>query len=270
MPISEAHYIDCMEFMSRQPAGRFSWGVPDPPYGIGESSKNHKSRNTPITQKNGNILRTKQPEYGKSNWDDAIPPPEYFTEHARVTTNQIIWGSNYFPSICGTPFRAPRRHEYAQFIKEHPTNWIIWDKVNGGNDFNDCELAWVSISIPTEIFYFMWNGMMQGVSASRGTLMQGNKKLNEKRIHPTQKPLALYQWIGCRFLKLGDSWLDTHMGSQNSRISAWKMGFDYYGCEKDKKHYDDGSRRFAHETSSPLFDAITAPNAQGSDTTDAK
>lgn len=136
MPISEAYHIDCMDFMNKQPSGPFSVGIPDPPYGIGESSKNHKSRNTPIVQKNGSVMHTKQPDYGKSDWDAEIPPPEYFIELFRVTIHQIIWGANYFPPICGAAFKTPRRNEYGQFIKDHPTNWIIWDKVNSTNDFN--------------------------------------------------------------------------------------------------------------------------------------
>lgn len=99
----------------------------------------------------------------------------------------------------------------------------------------------------------MWNGMMQGVSADQGRLMQGNKALNEKRIHPTQKPLALYHWLAQKFLLPGDSWYDSHMGAQGSRIVAYKMGFDYYGNEKDKKHFDDGCRRFQEMTYEPLF-----------------
>lgn len=256
MPISEVHHIDCMEFMDKQPCGRFSVGIPDPPYGIGESSANHKSRNTPIVQKNGTILRTKQPDYGKSDWDAGIPPPEYFIELIRVTINQIIWGANYFPSICGVPFKPPRRHEYEQFIKDHPTNWIIWDKVNGSNDFNDCELAWTSFPVPTRVFYFMWNGMMQGVSADQGLLMQGNKALNEKRVHPTQKPLALYHWLARNFLRPGESWFDSHMGAQGSRIVAYKMGFDYFGTEKDRRHFDGGCRRFNEITYEPLFGGL--------------
>lgn len=226
MPISEAHHMDCMEFMARQPDRRFTCGVPDPPYGIGESSKNHKSRNTPIVQKNGTILRTKQPEYGNSDWDAQIPPPEYFTELSRVTRNQIIWGANYFPPADGgRPFKSPRRQEYQQFIKDHPTNWIIWDKVNGGNDFNDCELAWTSFPVPTEVFYFMWNGMMQGVSCDQGLLMQGNKALNEKRVHPTQKPLAIYHWLGRKFFLPGDSWFDSHMGGSGKPDCGMEDGY---------------------------------------------
>lgn len=252
-PISEAYHIDCMEYMATLPAGRFSIGISDPPYGIGESSKNHKSRNRPIKQKNGNYLRTKQPEYGKSDWDSAIPPPEYFTELFRVTQQQIIFGANYFPATAGTPFKTPRREEYDRFIEERPTNWIIWDKVNGNSDFNDCELAWTSFPIKTTIFQYMWQGMFQGVSADQGHIMQGNKKLNEKRIHPTQKPLALYQWLAKNFLKPGDDWFDSHMGSQNSRIVAYLMGFNYYGCEKDGRHFEDGCNRFTKLVSTPLF-----------------
>lgn len=253
MPISEAILIDCLDFMATKPDKCFSIGIPDPPYGIGESSKNHKSRNTPIKQKNGTILKSPQPNYGKSDWDNATPPDIYFSELKRVTQNQIIWGANYFPDICGTTFKAPRRMAYGEFIEQNPVGWIIWDKVNSTSDFSDCELAWTSFNVPTQIFYFMWAGMMQGVSAEKGLLMQGNKKLNEKRIHPTQKPLALYQWEFETFAKPGDTLYDSHMGSQNSRIAAYKLGLDYYGNEMSEKYYNDGCNRFKELTYEPLF-----------------
>lgn len=229
-----------------QPDNAFSIGVPDPEYGLKQNLAKAKSRQ--------NLAKTKiESEF---DWDYNRPSPIYFAELKRVCRNQIIWGANYFPEICGSPFKAPRRKDYDLFIQEHPTNWIIWDKVNGDNDFSDCELAWTSFNVPTQIFYFMWAGMRQGLSYKEGRTMQGNKQKNEKRIHPTQKPLALYQWEFETFAKPGDILYDSHMGSQNSRIAAFKMGFDYYGTEISEIHYKDGCKRFQQLTDEPLFNFL--------------
>lgn len=232
----------------------FSLGSADPPYGLKESSKNHKSRNTPVRQKNGTIKKCPQPEYGNENWDDAAPGDIYFSELKRTTINQIVWGANYFPQVVGAIFKPPRRESYQEFIKQYPTGWIIWDKVNGTSDFSDCELAWTSFDRPTVIFYFMWAGMMQGVSMHNGRTMQGNKKLNEVRIHPTQKPMQLYRWLFTEYLLPGQSILSTHAGSQSDRIVAHKMGIDFVCTETSKKHFIDGNNRFKLLTNEPLFD----------------
>lgn len=241
-PISEAHLINCMKFMEPLPDNTFSIGIPDPPYGLGETLKRVKGREN----------LAKSPVAHEFSWDSAPPPDSYFSELKRVTVNQIIWGANYFPAICGSPFKAPRRMAYGEFMEKNPKGWIIWDKVKTG-DFSDCELAWTSFDVPTQIFYFMWNGMCQGVSYKDGKTMQGNKKLNERRIHPTQKPLPLYQWELETFTKPGDSLYDSHMGSQNSRIAAYKLGLDYYGNEISPQHYTDGCKRFQQLTYEPLF-----------------
>jgi len=89
----------------------------------------------------------------------------------------------------------------------------------------------------------MWNGMMQGKSIEEGWIMQGNKKLNEKRIHPTQKPVALYEWIVQRYFQPGWKVLDTHVGSASSLIAYHKHGIKYVGFELDKKYFKDAKER---------------------------
>jgi len=135
----------------------------------------------------------------------------------------------------------------------HPTGWIIWDKCNGNSSFNDFELAWTSFNRPTIVFSFLWNGMMQGKSLSHPTVMQGNKKLNQKRIHQTQKPLELYEWS---YKEYADSKpiLDTHVGSQSSRIVAYKKGFDFVGYEIDHNAFKSGNKRFHESVKLPLFE----------------
>lgn len=150
---------------------------------------------------------------GNNDWDNKIPSEEYFTELFRVSKNQIIWGGNYM----------------TEYLK--PTSsWIFWDKGTGENDFADGELAWSS-----------FGGALRKVSKS---WVGANAKDEAKRMHPTQKPIYLYQWLLQKYAKPGDKILDTHLGSQSSRIAAYDMGFDFYGTELDKEYFDQGCQRF--------------------------
>lgn len=203
MPDSISLHLDCMYGMAAFPDGYFDIGIVDPPQNLKEDGRKVRPNN-PI-QKNGSKLTVKLPSYVGVNqgWDNVVPGEDYFTELRRVTHNQIIWGANYFPAIVGTAFKPPRRADWPQWIEEHPTGWIIWDKVNGGSDFNDCELAWTSFDRPTWILPFMWAGMRQGKSLAEPYTQQGNKKLNEKRIHPTQKPVVLYKKLYAEYISRG-------------------------------------------------------------------
>ena len=144
------------------------------------------------------------------HWDVA-PGKEYFSELARVSRNQIIWGGNYFdlpPTRC----------------------FLIWRKLSIGENFTMAmaEYAWTSFNDNAKVFEHT---------------PQGTK--DDERFHPTQKPVALYEWIYKRYAKKGDKILDTHMGSGSSRIAAYHMGLDYVGCEIDKVYFDLQEKRFA-------------------------
>lgn len=115
---------------------------------------------------------------------------------------------------------------------------------NQASTFSDCELAATDLFTSVRIFRYMWNGMMQGKSMTEGWIMQGNKKLNEKRIHPTQKPVALYAWLLNNYAKPGDHILDTHFGSGGSMIAAWDLGFEFTGIEIDPVYYKAAVKRF--------------------------
>jgi len=161
----------------------------------------------------GSSNKGKVTDYGKKDWEKQLPTDEYFLELQRVSKNQIIWGGNYFglqPSSC----------------------WLVWDKLNSA-DFADCELAWTSFTTAVRKFTWRWNGMLKQ-----------NMKDKEIRIHPTQKPVALYEWILQNYAKEGDLILDTHLGSQSSRIAAYDMGFDFFGTELDPDYFNDGNKRF--------------------------
>ena len=151
---------------------------------------------------------------GQNDWDIEPPKAEYFNELRRVSINQIIWGANHF--ISRMPYDS--------------SCWVFWDKGTGSNDFADGELAWTSFDKTVRKFFKSWVG--------------ANAKDGTNRIHPTQKPVALYDWIFRNYAKAGDTILDTHMGSQSSRISAYKAGLDYTGCELDPEYYSDGNERF--------------------------
>lgn len=141
----------------------------------------------------------------------------------------VIWGCNYYSYLF--PFSGR----------------IVWDKCNDTSSFSDCEIAATNLFNSVRIFRYMWNGMCQGKSIDEGHIMQGNKKLNEIRIHPTQKPVALYAWIFRSFAKPGDRILDTHLGSGSSRIAAYKMGLDFWGCEIDGEYFRASDERFRKE-----------------------
>lgn len=233
-----------MDLMARYPDKYFDLAIVDPPYGIGESGKNHKSRNTLVRQRDGVTLRRcPSTNYSQKDWDNSPPSNEYFHEVLRVSQNQILFGGNYFKEFVGTPFKPPRRNKYKQFLKSYPNGWIIWDKVNGDNDFNDCELIWTSFEVPSTVIYYMWSGMMQGKSIAEGTIMQGNKSLNENRIHPTPKPVIIYKYLLNLFAHPGYKILDTNSGSGSSILAAHDLGLEIVACDNDEEYFKKSVRR---------------------------
>lgn len=148
----------------------------------------------------------------KKIWDEKIPDEEYFSELMRASKNQIIWGGNYFPLPPSKGF-------------------LIWDKMQPF-DFTSamCEMAWMSIQKPAKMF------RLHVVTA------ESNK------IHPTQKPVKLYQWLLSNYAKPGDRILDTHLGSGSSAIAAHYAGHDFVGIELDKDYYEAACKRFDEAT----------------------
>jgi site-specific DNA-methyltransferase (adenine-specific) len=147
------------------------------------------------------------------DWDKETPTPEYFAELFRVSKNQIIWGGNYF---------------------ELPPckNYIIWDKeIPQGLSFADCEMAWTSFDKAPKMFRYS------------AYLDKTNK------FHPTQKPVALYDWIFLNYAKEGDKILDTHLGSGSSRIAAHKNKLDFVGVELDPDYFEAQEKRFKNYVS---------------------
>lgn len=198
---------DCMEYMKTMPDNYADLALIDPPYGIGESGdKNHTRRKL-----------AKPKDYKAFYGGDKEPPnQEYFNELVRVSKNQVIWGANHF--ISRIPYDSPC--------------WVVWDKDNGRSHFADCELAWTSFKTAVRKFKFRWNGMLQE-----------DMKNKEIRIHPTQKPVALYKWLLQKYAKPGDKILDTHVGSASSLIACYDLGFDAVGFELDVDYYNESKAR---------------------------
>ena len=213
--------VDCMEGMREFTDGFFDIAVVDPPYFSGPEKRGYYGRETsPI-----NVKRT----YEKmENWE--VPVEKYFKELERVSKHQIVWGCNYFAHGFGS-------------------GRIVWDKCNGASSFSDCEIAYCSLHDSVRLFRYMWNGMFQGKSVAEGHIQQGNKKLNEKRIHPTQKPVNLYRWIIQRYIKPGWKVLDTHVGSASSLVAYEEAGIRYVGFEIDETMYKKAKKRLEEEKS---------------------
>ena len=231
MPISEVHNKDCMIDLVNYSDNYFDFAIVDPEWGIGETSISSKSRNTPVKQKNGSVVKINDKSYSSFNWDTKRPSKEYFNELVRVSQFQIIKGGNHFTDL----------------IPVFSSGRFIWDKVNGNNDFSDCEIFWTNIIKSTRIFAYMWNGMMQGKSLLEPRKPQGNKKLNEKRIHRCQTPVKVYDWIYKNYIPKGSKILDTHLGSGSNRIAAYKSECDFVGYEIGKQEFSDQEKRFETE-----------------------
>lgn len=208
---SRVYLMDCMEGMAKYPDNHFELAVVDPPYGIGADIKNS------VFKKQSKNSSAFSKDYGNQNWDNSIPTDQYFVELQRVSKRQIIWGANYFGLSGGM---------------------LFWDKGVTMPSYSKGELAWLSWLVKIDYVNIAWHGMIQE-----------NMKNKENRIHPTQKPVALYDWIFKNYAKEGDKILDTHLGSQSSRISAYKNGLDFTGFELDEDYFRDGNKRFMDFTS---------------------
>jgi site-specific DNA-methyltransferase (adenine-specific) len=200
---------DNMALMARYPDKYFDLAIVDPPYGINASNVLSGTR-----RKSGNGKACKS-AFEAKDWDLTIPDPLYFKELFRVSKNQIIWGANYMV-------------EYLP----NSQGWVVWNKDNGTTNFADCEIAFTSFNVATRMFTFTWNGMLQG-----------DMKNKEIRLHPTQKPVALYKWLLDKYAKQGDKILDTHLGSGSIAIACHDYGFDLTACELDKEYFDKAMNR---------------------------
>ena len=202
--ISQTFNEDCMQLMARYPDKHFDLAVVDPPYGIGATVT------IGAGDKRTGVRAPKK--WGGKNWDNQRPEKSYFDELFRVSKNQIISGGNYFADLLP----ASRC-------------WLVWDKMQRVNQA-DAELMWTSFSQSVRVFEFHCN-KLQGF-------------MNPDRFHPTEKPVALYDWIFKNYAKPNDLILDTHLGSGSSRIAANKAGLDFVGCELDSEYFEAAEKRY--------------------------
>lgn len=198
---------DCMNVDTGLPSfedNYFDLAVVDPPYGISVTNMQMGSRGKHVSSvskarrrfSGGGKLKDRLLNQSIMDWDSDVPTQAYFDELMRVSRNQIIWGGNYFNL-------PPSR------------GFIIWNKIQPWDNFSQAEFAWTSFDCPAKVFTF----------SNRG----GNNK--RTKIHPTEKPIELYDYLFENFATEGYKILDTHLGSGNSRVSAAKAKLDFVGYE---------------------------------------
>ena len=210
---------DCLEAMKDMSDNQFDLAIVDPPYGIGFGEFNR-------TNKDSTGKRYKANKYKQGNWDTAIPNDVYFKELMRVSENQIIWGGNYFPYIW----------------KNGCKGFIFWYKGNPVPNFSDGELAWTSFNKVAKQYDYRYYGALEGKTSA------------SNKIHPTQKPIALYEWLLMNYAKGGDTILDTHLGSGSIAIACHNLGYDLTGYEIDKDYYEAAVKRIEqHKAQMRLF-----------------
>ena len=212
-PHSRVYLADCMDLLKQTPDKYYSLALVDPPYGIGVSSA-------------GKMTSVSRKEYSKKTWDNAVPSNEYFKELKRISSAQIIWGANFFDGVGLNG------------------GCIVWNKL--GKDIgrrmpmpnlSDCEIAYCSIRNNIKMFSYTQIGNVTGNDYQIDW--------EQDRIHPTQKPIALYDWIYKNYLPQGGKVIDTHLGSGSNRIAADKAGnIDFVGFELDKDYYEAQEKRW--------------------------
>ncbi len=204
MKLNTIYNMDCIEGMKEIPDQYFELAIVDPPY-----FKKCEKEIWPGAEIS--TTGVKRNRFRSNHWN--MPDQNYFDELLRVSQHQIVWGVNYFDISLGS-------------------GRIVWDKRNDTSSFSKCEIAYCSLHDSTQVFRYMWNGMLQE-----------DMKHKERRIHPTQKPVALYHWLLHHYAKKGDKILDTHMGSGSSIIACHDLEFDYMAFEIDPNYYTAAMER---------------------------
>jgi len=206
--------MDCLEAMKQMDDNQFDLAIVDPPYG-GNDAIGLKDNKSKGKQ------ATKRTDY--KVFENVAPSKEYFDELIRVSKKQIIWGVNFYNNYDLSGGR------------------IVWDKK--GTAFGRAELAYYSHSKSVNVFEYTWNGMLQG-----------DMKNKETRIHPTQKPVKLYEWILDNYANEGDKILDTHLGSGSIALACHNRGFDLTGFEIDSEYYNNAVERLrVHQSQLTMF-----------------
>lgn len=200
-------FSDCMDILKALPDKSIELVLTDPPYGRDIIKNGKIGDNSLTTVKN----------YGSETWDSKSPEKIYFDEIFRVSKNQIIFGANYF----------------IEKINKNSPCWIIWDKDNSG-DFADAELAWTSFKTPVKIYRWRWNGMIQQ-----------DMKNKEIRIHPTQKPVKLFENILFDYYNFKSNGIvaDFYSGSGTTAIACYNLGIPFICTENKESYFKDSVKR---------------------------
>lgn len=195
----DLRHVDCMKYLATCEDNAFELAIVDPPYGIDVANMNMG------LGKSSKCSKAKNRKWKEKDWDAQPPTDAYFQELFRVSTNQIIWGGNYFKLPCSQYF-------------------AVWDKGASikGRSFAEAEYAYVR---------------------KGGTRVLTLDPFDKNRIHPTQKPVKLYEWLLMNYAKEGDRILDTHLGSGSIAIACHNLGYDLVGCELDEDYYNAAFER---------------------------
>jgi DNA modification methylase len=203
---------DCRDIIPTLP--KVDAVVTDPPYGIGESAGKNKSRTNLATAK----------DYGDDAWDNIPIDAELMSMVRAAGRWNVIFGGNYYPAPAAKC-------------------WLVWDKVNGDNDFADAEMAWTNLPKAVRLLRYMWNGMLREKGAQRGD-------------HPTQKPLAVMEWCIGHIPQPCETIIDPFMGSGTTGVAALKLGKDFIGIEREERYFEAACRRLREANGDdlgPLF-----------------
>ena len=210
---------DCLEAMKEMPDNSYELAIVDPPYGIDVANDSRFGNK-------GSKAATKTKDYTKKDWDKGVPTKDYFNQLFRVSRNQIIWGINYYPFDFLTGGRL-------FWSKDVPQNYT---KSKG-------EIAFKSFGHGVDLVNITWHGMLQY-----------DMKNKEVRIHPTQKPIRLYEWILDKYAKDGDRILDTHLGSGSIALACHNRGYSLDAYEIDEEYLNAAADRLRiHQSQLTIF-----------------
>jgi len=220
LELNQLYCMDCNVGMKDFPDNYFDLAIVDPPYGLGNTNRYSKGKKSSI--------------HKSFKWNDVVPDSKYFDELYRISQNQIIWGCNYYT-------------KYIPFCGRIIHNKILTDWSKGKN-LSECDLAAQSLNRKIEYFEYRWSGNVQG-----DNINWQNVGIN-KRIHPQQKPVQLYQYCLKKYAKPDMKIIDTHVGSGSSIIAFLDFGCDWIGFEIDKDYHKAATERIErHKQQLKLF-----------------
>jgi len=202
--LNQILHADCMDIMKDIPDKYFELAIVDPPYFDGPQKSNYYA---------GTKQKTAVGKYKDLSKSWELPDKKYFDELIRISKNQIIWGINYFNISM-------------------PGGRIVWIKGVEKSPFSMCDIAYQSFYNRIDMFKYLWSGFWQE-----------EMKNKEQRIHPTQKPIALYRWLLQNYAKPGDKIIDTHSGSGSLACACHLEKFDFLAIEKDEDYYKASVKR---------------------------